>query len=107
MSEAKAEAEGHVRIVQYGHVGMFEQSHPWVPGAVFIEHDWLEPLLRGIEASGCTSMSELAEFFERAEEVPFVSGDISRPGMVAGWCGHAVALSEWRAGFRNCERCGS
>jgi hypothetical protein len=30
-----------------------------------------------------------------------------RPGYVTGQCGHAVAGSEWRAGFRNCERCGS
>lgn len=30
-----------------------------------------------------------------------------RPGYVTGTCGHAVALSEWRCGFRNCERCGS
>lgn len=29
-----------------------------------------------------------------------------RPGYVTGTCGHAVAGSEWRAGFRNCERCG-
>jgi hypothetical protein len=28
-----------------------------------------------------------------------------RPGYVAGTCGHAMAFSEWRAGFRNCERC--
>lgn len=28
-----------------------------------------------------------------------------RPGYVAGQCGHATALSEWRAGFRVCERC--
>ena len=27
-------------------------------------------------------------------------------GFVAGECGHRVARSEWRAGFRNCERCG-
>jgi hypothetical protein len=27
-------------------------------------------------------------------------------GFVAGECGHRVAASEWRAGFRNCERCG-
>jgi hypothetical protein len=30
-----------------------------------------------------------------------------RPGYVTGKCGHAVAGSEWNAGFRNCERCGS
>jgi hypothetical protein len=29
-----------------------------------------------------------------------------RPGYVTGNCGHAVAGSEWAAGFRNCERCG-
>jgi hypothetical protein len=27
-------------------------------------------------------------------------------GFVVGECGHRVAGSEWRAGFRNCERCG-
>lgn len=31
----------------------------------------------------------------------------SMPGYVVGKCGHRVAGSEWRAGFRNCERCGS
>jgi hypothetical protein len=29
-----------------------------------------------------------------------------RAGYLTGRCRHAVALSEWRAGFRNCERCG-
>jgi hypothetical protein len=28
------------------------------------------------------------------------------PGFVVGECTHRVAKSEWRAGFRNCERCG-
>lgn len=28
-----------------------------------------------------------------------------RPGFVAGECGHAVAASEWVAGWRVCERC--
>lgn len=28
-----------------------------------------------------------------------------RAGYVTGECGHAVAGSEWRAGFRSCERC--
>ena len=27
------------------------------------------------------------------------------PGYVVGTCGHRVAASEWRAGFRVCERC--
>jgi hypothetical protein len=29
-----------------------------------------------------------------------------RPGYVTGYCGHAVAWSEWAARFRNCEHCG-
>lgn len=29
------------------------------------------------------------------------------PGFVVGSCGHRVAASEWRAGFRTCERCRS
>lgn len=28
-----------------------------------------------------------------------------RPGYLTGTCGHAVAQSEWKAGFRTCERC--
>lgn len=30
-----------------------------------------------------------------------------QPGYVVGTCGHRVAGSEWRAGFRTCERCPS
>lgn len=29
-----------------------------------------------------------------------------QPGFVVGECRHRVARSEWRAGFRTCERCG-
>jgi hypothetical protein len=40
------------------------------------------------------------------DAVPFVHTDLGvMPGYVAGWCGHRVAESEWRAGFRVCERC--
>jgi hypothetical protein len=28
-----------------------------------------------------------------------------RPSRVVGTCGHAVAGSEWAAGYRKCERC--
>ena len=37
--------------------------------------------------------------------VVFESEHGKRWGYVAGDCGHAVAQSEWLAGFRNCERC--
>jgi len=37
---------------------------------------------------------------------PFVHPDLPE-GLsgVVGYCGHRVAESEWRAGFRTCERC--
>lgn len=38
---------------------------------------------------------------------PFVSETFGpREGYVVGTCRHAVALSEWNAGMKNCERCG-
>jgi len=37
---------------------------------------------------------------------PFVSEAFGpREGYVVGMCRHAVAQSEWNAGFRKCERC--
>ncbi len=36
---------------------------------------------------------------------PFDPGAGPMTGYVAGHCGHRVAESEWRAGYRNCERC--
>jgi hypothetical protein len=30
---------------------------------------------------------------------------LERPGRVTALCGHGIAGSEWRAGFRWCERC--
>lgn len=37
--------------------------------------------------------------------IPFNPGTGPMLGYAAGHCGHRVALDEWRAGFRNCERC--
>lgn len=39
------------------------------------------------------------------EGVPFDPGTGPIPGYYAGRCGHRVAIQEWRAGFRTCERC--
>ena len=36
---------------------------------------------------------------EPGSEIP------DQPGYVVGKCGHRIATSEWRAGFRTCERC--
>jgi MarR family len=32
---------------------------------------------------------------------------LGRPGRVTALCGHGIAGSEWRAGFRWCEQCGN
>jgi hypothetical protein len=37
--------------------------------------------------------------------IPFDAGYGPRTGFVVGECLHAVAESEWAAGYRNCERC--
>lgn len=39
------------------------------------------------------------------DPIPFDGDDGPVAGYVLGWCGHRVAESEWRAGFRACERC--
>jgi hypothetical protein len=39
------------------------------------------------------------------EVVPAGEPFPGRKGFVTGLCGHAVAGSEWAAGFRTCERC--
>lgn len=60
-----------------------------------------------ISAEGDAFLDLLAQ--ERAEDtdepIPFDPGTGPIPGYVAGRCGHRVAESEWRAGFRTCERC--
>jgi hypothetical protein len=47
-----------------------------------------------------------------SNERPLQPGDPVPPertggmaGFVVAVCGHRIAASEWRAGFRNCERC--
>ncbi len=46
-----------------------------------------------------------AEYLGPDQPIPFDPGTGPERGFVAGHCGHRVARSEWRAGFRNCERC--
>lgn len=48
---------------------------------------------------------ELAAAEQVSTAVPFDPGTGPVPGYVAGTCGHRVAESEWRVGFRTCERC--
>jgi hypothetical protein len=45
---------------------------------------------------------------ERAPVYPTPGSEIpDQPGYVVAECRHRVAGSEWRAGFRTCERCPS
>lgn len=46
-----------------------------------------------------------AEWYRAHAGEPFDPGTGPMPGYMAGECGHRVAESEWRAGFRTCERC--
>lgn len=55
---------------------------------------------------------EIIAHFRKPETSGLQPGDPIPPertggmtGFVVGECGHRVAGSEWRAGFRNCERC--
>lgn len=46
------------------------------------------------------------EDMEKAPLYPQPGSTIpDQPGYVVGRCGHRVAKSEWKAGFRVCERC--
>lgn len=69
-----------------------------------------EPALAAGQSPRCGVHGELLGTCRPGGEVPcapaFFNEQIgARPGYVAGQCGHAVALSEWQAGFRVCERC--
>lgn len=39
------------------------------------------------------------EYPEPGSEIP------NQPGYLVAQCRHRIAESEWRTGFRNCERC--
>jgi hypothetical protein len=76
-----------------------------------VDHD-LHKQIECDEETGEDGYPALAEAFVEArryyasdETEPFDPGTGPWPGYVAGRCGHRVAESEWRAGFRVCERC--
>jgi hypothetical protein len=87
-------------------------SSPWHWGATYGEALAIaerENAARGI------SPRDAAEIIasSMADGGNLKSGDPIPPGQnggmdgyVVGECGHRVAGSEWRAGFRKCERCG-
>jgi len=57
------------------------------------------------------SAADIRALLNAAPEYPAPGSDIpaeknfGMTGYVVGECGHRVAGSEWRAGFRTCERC--
>ena len=80
---------------------------------------WVAEAISRSESTTARLANNLARkgFLERCQEKhaeyvfwePAVAGQPfpGRPGYLTGLCGHAVAGSEWRAGCRWCERCGS
>ena len=72
--------------------GTFEYGHGVVSDAEVIAH-----------VKNTTKASYTGDF---TPGEPFVSEAFGpKPGYVVGECAHAVAQSEWNAGFRKCERC--
>jgi hypothetical protein len=75
------------------------------------QFDVLRKIIDEAEAAIVACELEMAEDEltddQDAEVDPAVVGTPfpGRTGYVTGQCGHAVAGSEWRAGFRTCERC--
>lgn len=66
--------------------------------------DYRQPLTEFERRAGVVDPQQPA--YEWPEgSTPFDPGTGPMPGYVAGGCGHRVAVSEWRAGFRRCERC--
>lgn len=60
----------------------------------------------GREAASAARMADRWPALEPGDPIPAVRNG-GQDGYVAGHCGHRVAASEWRAGSRNCERCGA
>lgn len=71
------------------------------------------PMRGAPEASRCEACTAAAQERRGLLRCRLMPGDpipaertMGIPGYVLGECGHRVAGQEWRAGFRNCERCG-
>ena len=63
----------------------------------------------GTDSGGCIVCREPRYTLVHRHDnpVPFWSSDGERPTLdsVAGWCGHRMGASAWRAGLRVCKRC--
>ena len=105
----------HARKIYGGEAGARAVLPPDVP---YLENDYrFELNVNGGATSfhrGATADDVAAHVQRekaRAESVgwtpgdPFHDGKNLVPGYVAGTCGHRVAQSEWKAGFKTCERC--
>ena len=67
--------------------------------------DWAENDWDGGDFHDVTANEAISCQFCGLGDVPVGEPFPDRPGYLTGECGHAVAGSEWRAGFRVCERC--
>jgi hypothetical protein len=98
-----------VVLVLFEHV-FNEMAEPRSP------HWALSALADWQDAKGRTAGQVIAALRGAAESAAGAAGPFyprpgspvpDRPGFVVAECGHRVAASEWRAGFRQCERCPS
>jgi hypothetical protein len=93
-----------------------EQWDPWdSPGWVRVSTVGLVPVATWHPTSGHVTFPDIAHpediggvqhlYLGPDRPIAFNAGLGDTPGFVAGWCEHRVAWSEWRAGYRTCERC--
>lgn len=106
---------GHRRFRESEVQALLEAEMPIIEGTYNYDHG-VEDLVDAAQSVGFkeASLEKLRTTRERKvrHEVSFTPGEpfVSeafgpREGYVVGTCRHAVAQSEWNAGFRKCERC--
>lgn len=79
-------------VLDYVAAGMEERRRPRAQGPGLLDKG-------GQGKSFLTRMAAGLADVPVGEEIP------GQPGYIKGQCGHRVAATEWRAGFRTCERC--
>lgn len=86
------------------------KSRIWLITAT--DHDGTEIAWAEQAYSARGALTQLTEKMSERQPVAVIDPAVAvgepfpgRPGYFTGFCGHAVAGSEWRAGFRTCEHC--
>lgn len=76
-------------------------TYPKITVDGFLERIMLEGLEHKRTGCSCLGCMTIAAAATDTGGEPFPG----RPGYVTGHCGHAVAGSEWKAGYHTCEQC--